>query len=134
MGNPADSSLGKIVKDAGNAIGGVLDPSRGVMGKAAQADPFGFGPMGGGLMGSVDQALQNQAQTHFVGERAAQQAQAEKDRLASENEALAKKEKANLDYLTGYNKNLADQEALTALEDARADTRKSKGRQINFFG
>ncbi len=129
MGNPGDSTVGQWFKPQGQrAIDSTLQTLAQSGGPKFTSDP---------LTGSTENAL---AQAEFqnrglqeVGAGLLGQQENQRQQGIAQTEA-DKKEKARLGYIENYNKGLADQESMKALEDAKAATRRKTGRQINFFG
>lgn len=139
--NPLDSSGGrftsglltgdynKALQGGGEMLGGAIDLNKNLLGGAAKGLT--------GLRGDFEReeaagrqandvlAQQEQAQTRgFYDQQGQQEQQAQ--------QGLAKRNKANADYIGNYNKGIADEDALKALEDARNSTRRKQGRTINF--
>lgn len=135
--DPRNSSIGKPVSAlfSGNlpAAGGEALKS---LGDAASLNQQLLGGALSGVSGLRGQWEAGEAEQRRANDLKGQQDQAawdwqrEQDRQSSN--ALGAKNKMNTDYIEKYNKGIADQEALSALEDARAATRRSRGRQINF--
>lgn len=139
--NPLDSSIGRLgsglaTGDFNKALGGASEIGKGLYDTGKQFENFSTG----GLIGigqneqakerrRIDDQTQNQARQREGEEAFAR----EQDIINLNNQAeQARKNKINTDYITNYNKGIADDEAMKALEDARNATRRKQGRTINF--
>jgi hypothetical protein len=145
MGNPKESSLftgagtpwgGGAGRTSWNPMESALGTGAGTPWSAGNENTFlsyGMAPFTGGA--SLDlggQERTNQGRDFNIASDQAAFDVAERQRGEAERQRQAR-EKSSQDYVTSFGKRQADEAAMKALSDARAASRKSTGRQINFF-